>query len=111
MSKLVLWLAVPLATIPLAAQPPAADSLTLHGAAALAADHSPDLGAARAAAEVNAFSAKLAEDSFRPEAFATTTPGVARGLPVDVIGAVPAIAGVELRQVFYDPQHRSEAIA
>jgi outer membrane protein TolC len=127
MNKLAPWLLILLTALPLTAQPPPSPSspqtpssssspqsrepLTLRTATSLAAEHSPDLGAARATAEVNAWTAKLAEDAFRPEAYASTTPGVARGLPVAVLGAVPAIAGVELRQVFYDPQHRAEAIS
>jgi outer membrane protein TolC len=100
-----------LATLPLAAETPAGDGLTLRGAATRAAERGPDLGASRAAAAEAEASSRLAEDTFKPEAFALTTPGVSRGLPVDVIGAVPAIFGLEVHQIFYDPQHRSEAIA
>jgi|HubBroStandDraft_3_1064219.scaffolds.fasta_scaffold01224_4 outer membrane protein TolC len=84
--------------------------LTLRRAAALAVEHSPGFGAARAQAAAGEAQARLAEDAFAVEAVFSTTPGYSRGLPVAVAGRVPAVAGVEAHKTLYDEQRRSEAI-
>jgi outer membrane protein len=93
-----------------AGQTPEGESLTLRRALELAAARAPDLSAARHAADAASSSARLASDAFHPQAFLTTTPGYASGLPVAVAGRVPAVAGVEVRQTLYDPAARTEAL-
>ena len=75
--------------------PGAVEPLTLRRAVELALARSPELAAA----------------GFRPEAFASTTPGYSTGLPVAVAGQVPAIFGVSVRTSLYDPARREGALA
>src|SRR5262249_19861534 len=44
-----------------------------------------------------------------PEAYVRTTPGYSSGLPIQVAGQVPSLAGVSLRKTLYDPARRAEA--
>jgi len=81
--------------------------LTLRDAVAAALTRSPGVDAAEWAREESAAGARLARDMFRPQAWLSTTPGYASGLPVAVAGRVPAIAGIELRQTLYDPSLRA----
>ncbi|HVT59197.1 MAG TPA: TolC family protein [Thermoanaerobaculia bacterium] len=89
---------------------PPIQALTLDRAIELALGRAPELAAALAQLAGAEASIRLAEDELHPEAFASTTPGYARGLPVAVAGQVPALAGVEIRQSLYDPVRRSAAI-
>ncbi|HEY6930106.1 MAG TPA: TolC family protein, partial [Thermoanaerobaculia bacterium] len=45
-----------------------------------------------------------------PEAYVTTTPGYSSGLPIQVAGQVPSLAGVSFRKTLYDPSRRAEAL-
>ncbi len=113
MSKRTLWLLFPLAVAgsPSAlAQAPKPEALTLRQAIERALAKAPELAVSRATAEEGAASARLAGDAFAPEAFFTTTPGYASGLPIAVAGRVPAVAGVEIRQTLYNPSRRSQAL-
>lgn len=91
--------------------PGALEPLTLRRAVELALAKSPELAAARAGVDEASASAGLAEAGFRPEAFASTTPGYSTGLPVAVAGQVPAIFGVSVRTSLYDPARREGALA
>ena len=91
--------------------PGAVEPLTLRRAVELALARSPELAAARAGADEAGASAGLAAAGFRPEAFASTTPGYSTGLPVAVAGQVPAIFGVSVRTSLYDPARREGALA
>ncbi len=92
-----------------AAQTP--QPLTIQQAIAMAVDRSPDIAAARAAQREAAASAELARGAFRPAATISTTPGYATGLPVAILGSVPAIASVEAHQTLYDNFARSDALS
>jgi outer membrane protein TolC len=99
------------AAAPATADPPPLTPLTpltLHRAAELAAELSPELAVARAAEDEGAAASRIAADAFHPEAYLTTTPGYGRGLPVAVAGRVPALVGVELRRTLYDPERRAD---
>lgn len=95
---------------PALAQSSEPQPLTLRRAVELALARAPELAISRARADEGNASARLAGDAFHPEAFATTTPGYATGLPVAVAGRVPAIAGVEVRQTLYNTGRKSEAL-
>ncbi len=69
----------------------------------------PEAAIARADADEARANAHLAEAPYRPEAWATSTPGYASGLPVAVAGQVPSIAGVAVRTTLYDPASRAAA--
>jgi outer membrane protein TolC len=99
------FLAVPAAR----AQAPEPRAIDLSQAIARALERSPEIGVARADAEEAHAAARLADAAFRPEAWATTTPGYSSGLPIQVAGQVPAIAGLSLRKTLYDPARRAEA--
>ncbi len=97
----------------LAAAPAVAEetvALTLHDAVSAALARSPGVAAAVWAREESASGARLARDAFHPQAWLSSTPGYASGLPVAVAGRVPAIAGVELRQTIFDPSVRAAAL-
>lgn len=91
-------------------QTPPGGTLTLHRAVELALARAPQVAVASAAREVTEADLRLAGDSFHPEAELSTTPGVARGLPVAVFGRVPAIVGVSGHQTLYDPARRYELL-
>jgi outer membrane protein TolC len=82
--------------------------IDLQQAIARALERSPEIGVARADAEEAHASARLADAAFRPEAFVTTTPGYSTGLPIQVAGQVPSLAGLSLRKTLYDPSRRAE---
>lgn len=104
-----------LLTLALGAGSPAfsqnARTVTLREAVAAALARSPDLAAAEASGSESAAGARLARDAFRPTAVVAASPGYASGLPVAVVGQVPAIAGVDLRQTIYDPALEAGALA
>jgi outer membrane protein len=104
-----LCLVLAAASLPLSAQP-GPEPLTLRRAAELALGRAPEIAVARAEAEEGAASARAASAALAPQAFATTTPGYATGLPVAVAGRVPALAGLELRQTIYDPARRADVL-
>ncbi len=79
------------------------EPLTLRQAVELAAAHAPEAAVAAAAEREGAAGARLAADAFSPHAAATSNPGYLRGLPLSVVGGVPSIAGVEVRQTLFDP--------
>ncbi len=109
MSRTVLTVvALVLASAAAAQTPP---PLTIQQAMQMAVDRSPDIAAARAAQREAAASAELARSTFRPQATVSTTPGYATGLPVSVLGSVPAIATVEAHQTLYDNFARTDALA
>lgn len=118
MSKKTLWpvllpmsvVFVPFAFGQTAPASPVLKAVTLRQAAELALAKAPELAVSRASAEEAAAAAELARDAFHPEAFVTTTPGYATGLPVAVAGRVPAIAGIEIHQTLYNPARRAEAL-
>src|SRR5579863_253454 len=84
--------------------------LSLRRAAELALANSPEVATAAAAAQVENAGAQLAADAFRPGAEVSTTPGVGRGLPVAVVGRVPAVVSVDLHQSLYNNQQRSQGL-
>lgn len=92
------------------AVPGGSEPLTLSRAVELALARSPDLAVARAEAEEAGASARLASAGFRPEAFATTSPGYSTGLPVAVAGQVPALFGLAVRTSLYDPERSAGAL-
>ena len=102
-----------LAAAGLAGAPPApgqvspSEPLTLKRAAQMALVHAPEVAVSRAEAEEAASAARQARAEWRPQAFATTTPGYSTGLPVLVAGQVPALFGFEVRQSLYDPLRRA----
>lgn len=87
---------------PAAATPPSTGTLTVQTAVELALEHSGELAAARASAAEAGAAARLAADWRRSEAYVTTTPAFAHGLPMAVVGTVPAIVGVEATRTLYD---------
>ena len=87
-----------------------AEPLTLRRAVELALQRAPQLGEARAAREEAAASADLARDQFHPYALFTTSPGYTYGMPSTIVGRVPAVVGLEIRQSIYDPTRRSGAL-
>ena len=72
---------------------------------------SPQLRDMRAAVAEAAANQILAEQAFRPTASFSTTPGYASGLPVAVLGQVPAIGTIEAHQVFYDLSSKADVFA
>ncbi|MEP6992933.1 MAG: TolC family protein [Acidobacteriota bacterium] len=89
-------------------QAEASDPVTLSRAVQLALEKAPQLAAVRAEQEGESASAQIARDAFHPSAWLTSTPGYTYGMPSTVVGRVPAVAGVEIRQAIYDPLRRSE---
>lgn len=87
--------------------PPA--GLRLQEALERALAHAPEAAIARADADEARANAHRAEAPYRPEAYATSTPGYASGLPVAVAGQVPSIAGVTVRTTLFDPGSRAAA--
>lgn len=94
-----------------AAWPAAGEPLTLGLATQLALGQSHDVAAAAAAFQSDRAAARVAGDAFHPEASASTTPGVGRGLPVAVAGQVPAIISVGVRQPLFNREERSKGLA
>ncbi len=90
---------------------PPAEPLTLRRAVELAMAHAPDVAVAQAARAGAEADARLARDAFHTGAEISTTPGYARGLPVAVLGRVPAVAGVTGHRLLYDPAQRHEALS
>ena len=108
--KTVLLIAATIAlapTGPARGQAPAAEALTMKRAVELALERAPEVAVARAEADEASSAARLSRAGFKPQAFATTTPGYSTGLPVQVAGQVPAIVGFEVRQTLYDPSRRA----
>lgn len=106
-SRIVLVVLAVAAASPGRGQAPGAEGLTLSKAVALALERAPQMAASRAARAEGTASANLARDAFHPYAFVSTSPGYTYGLPGQVVGQVPAIASVEIRQTIYDAGRRS----
>lgn len=68
---------------------------------------SPEAAIARSQAIEARAHARIAGAAFRPEAYATTTPGYASGLPVAVAGQVPSIFGLSVRTTLYDVSRKA----
>jgi outer membrane protein len=84
-------------------------TLSLQDAITRAIAHSPELRAMDAAVAEARANAALG-DAFRPMASIGTTPGYATGLPIAVLGQVPAIATVEAHRLLYDRSARADQI-
>jgi len=84
-------------------------TLTMHDAMSRAVAHSPELRVLAAQVE-QARAAAIMNDQFRPSASLSTSPGYATGLPVAVLGEVPAIATAEVHKVFYDTSARAQQL-
>ncbi len=106
MSRTLLLICVA-ATAPLRAQ----TTLTLQEAVSRAVTHSPELRVMRAAVAEAQANALVAQQAFRPAASVSTTPGYATGLPIAVLGQVPAIGTIETHKLFYDVAARAEELA
>src|SRR5215467_11131079 len=85
----------------------APEPMTLRRAAQRALAHSPEVAVSRAEADEAASTARRASLEFKPQAFATTTPGYSTGLPVQVAGQAPSLVALALRQTIYDPSRRA----
>jgi len=96
--------------LPLAAQAPPADALTLRHAVELALEQAPQLAATRASRDEALAQANISRDALHPSVWVSTTPGYSSGLPVSVAGSVPAYASIEVRQTIYDPWRKTEAL-
>jgi outer membrane protein TolC len=83
------------------------EPLTLRRATQMALVHTPEVAVSRAEADEAASAARQARAEWRPQAFASTTPGYSTGLPVQVAGQVPSAFGFEVRQTLYDPIRRA----
>ncbi len=92
---------------PALCQTPPSEPLTLRRAAQLAIARAPEVVVSRADVDEAEAAERLSRAGWKPEAFATTTPGYASGLPVQVAGQVPAIFGFEVRQTLYDQSRRA----
>src|SRR6266481_2705228 len=100
-------LAVAIATLPPggrleAGTTPGTTGLTVEEAMNQAIAHSPELKALEAGVAEATANAALA-DAFHPGASVSTTPGYATGLPIAVLGSVPAIGTIEAHRLLYDP--------
>jgi len=85
--------------------------LTLDDAIRRAVANSPDVRAARAGRREAAANADLSRQLFRPSSSISTTPGYASGVPVAILGSVPAIATIEAHQTLVDNYAKSDALA
>jgi outer membrane protein TolC len=86
----------------------AAEPLTLRAAVVRALEHAPELAVSRGVVEEAAAGSRSAASAFQPEAFISTTPGYATGMPVAIAGRIPAVAAVDARQLLYDARTRAE---
>lgn len=89
----------------------ASAQLTLDEVVDRAVTASPELRGMRAALVEATTNALMAQQAFRPSASVSTTPGYASGLPVSVLGSVPAIGTIEAHQVFYDVSSQANVLA
>lgn len=96
---------------PAAGEAPGATPLTLNDAVARAVANSPELRGLRAAVAEASANTLLAKQAFRPSASISTTPGYATGLPIAILGSVPAIGTIEAHQVLYDLSTRANVFA
>ena len=92
---------------PALCETPPSEPLTLRRAAQLAIARAPEVVVSRAEVDEAESAERLFKAGWKPEAFATTTPGYATGLPVQVAGQVPAVFGFEVRQTLYDQSRRA----
>lgn len=95
---------------PAAAQAPAAP-LTLGDVVSRAVASSAELRGLRAAVAEASANTILAQQAFLPSASVSTTPGYATGLPIAILGSVPAIGTIEAHQVLYDLSTRADVLA
>jgi outer membrane protein TolC len=109
-STVALFVAALLGVPAARAQAPESPAIDLRQAIARALERSPEVVAARAEADEASAAARLADATFRPEAYVTTTPGYSSGLPIQVAGQVPSLVGLSLRKTIYDPSRRAEAL-
>ncbi len=87
-----------------------AAALTLEEAVNQALVHSTELRALEAGRDEAMADAELA-NAFRPGVSVSTTPGYATGLPIAVLGSVPAIGTIEAHRLLYDSSARASALA
>ncbi len=87
----------------------AGQTQTLDEAIAHALAHAPDLRVLEAGVAEARASATLA-NPFAPAASISTTPGYATGLPIAVLGQVPAIGTVEAHRLLYDASAHAEQL-
>ncbi len=88
-----------------------AQTLSLREVVDRAVASSPELRGMRAAVAEAAANTLLAQQAFHPSASISTTPGYATGLPVAVLGSVPAIGTVEAHQLIYDASTTANVLA
>jgi outer membrane protein TolC len=94
------------------AAPVRADDLSLRAAIDLALGHAPELRLAAADEAEAQAGVRAARSASRPGLWVRTGPGYASGVPAPVLGELPTIAAVQLRQSLFDPEARaSEAVA
>ncbi|HYM62308.1 MAG TPA: TolC family protein [Thermoanaerobaculia bacterium] len=92
------------------AQQPTPTPLTLDEVVRRAIAYSPDVRALRASVDDSSASALLARQAFNPAMSVSTTPGYATGLPIAVLGQVPAIGMIEAHKVLFDSSASSDAL-
>jgi outer membrane protein TolC len=85
-------------------------SLSPRRVAVLALAHSPAAAAASSARAETGAAVRLAAQAFRPELWASTTPGYSGGLPGGPAGHLPAIATIDLRQTAYDASRHADVL-
>lgn len=86
-----------------------AQTLSLQEAVDRAIARSPELRALEAAVAEARATADLG-DAFRASASLAATPGYATGLPIAILGQVPAIGTIEAHRLLYDRSARAEQI-
>jgi outer membrane protein TolC len=84
-------------------------AISLQDAVTKAIAHSPELRALDAGVAEARANAELG-NAFRAGASISTTPGYATGLPIAVLGQIPAIATIEAHRLLYDPSARADQI-
>lgn len=85
-------------------------TMTMRDAIGRAVANSPDVRALEAQLIEARANAHLT-DAFRPMATLSTTPGYATGLPIAVLGQVPAIATIEAHKLLYDTSAQTELLS
>jgi outer membrane protein TolC len=93
-----------------AAAQPGGPQLTVQDVIARAVAQAPEIRAARAGLAESKASAEIG-GGFRPSASVNTTPGYASGLPVSILGQVPAIGTVEAHSILFDRSMRTGALS
>jgi len=88
----------------------ASAQLTLREAIRLAVNNSAEVRAARAGVREAAASGEMARLPFHTSASVSTTPGYATGVPVAILGSIPAIATIEAHRTLYDNYARVDVM-